>query len=160
METKDEHSALDPASADPRARPGAAGITRGVRRYLHARGLTSVTEAGLANGRRADILALDRDGRLWIIEVKSSRADFLSDHKWPDYAPFCDAFSFAVDQAFPQSLLPADAGVLVADAYDAMEVRPAPSRPLAPARRKALLLRFARLAAERLHRLDDPDLPS
>ncbi|MCA8909884.1 MAG: MmcB family DNA repair protein [Rhodospirillaceae bacterium] len=162
METNDERvppavPGAGPTSAPTAAPSGAAAILRGVRRHLLARGLASLSEVGLANGRRADILAVDRAGQLLIVEIKSSRADFLSDRKWPEYRPYCDALSFAVDADFPQELLPDDVGVLVADAYEALEVRPPPPHPLAPARRKALLLRFATLAAERLHRLEDPE---
>lgn len=110
----------------------------------------------LANGRRADILAVDHKGVLTIVEVKSSRSDFLADHKWPDYGPYCDRFFFAVPEGFPVDLLPATPGILVADAYDAASLRPAPEAPLPAARRKAMLLRFAHAAGARLLRLEDP----
>jgi hypothetical protein len=55
-------------------------------------------------------------------------------------------------------LLPADAGLIVADAYDAALTREFRAQAkLAPARRKALVLRFAKLAGQRLHRIADPD---
>jgi len=110
----------------------------------------------LANGRRADVVALGGDGELRIIEVKSSVADFQSDHKWADYLEFCDRFAFAVPQQFPHELLPGEFGLWVADEWDAEELRPAPLTPLHPSRRKAMTLRLARLAAARLHSLLDP----
>jgi hypothetical protein len=54
--------------------------------------------------------------------------------------------------------LPGEAGLIVADRYDAAVVREAAHRPLAPARRKAELLRFARRAARRLAAQVDPSL--
>lgn len=136
--------------------PGAAAITRGVRRALAQRGFASVTEFRLNGGRRADVLAVDADGAVVIVEVKSSVADFRSDRKWPDYRPWCDRFFFAVDEAFPADLIPADCGLMVADAFGAAVVRDAPEERLSSARRKALVLRVALTAAARLHRAEDP----
>ncbi|MCW2247349.1 hypothetical protein M2352_002940 [Azospirillum fermentarium] len=135
---------------------GAAAITRGVRRALAQRGYASVTEFRLNGGRRADVMAVDADGAVVIVEVKSSVADFRSDRKWPDYRPWCDRFFFAVDEAFPVDLIPADCGLMVADAFGAAVVREAPEERLAAARRKALVLRVALTAAARLHRAEDP----
>ena len=50
------------------------------------------------------------------------------------------------------------AGLIVADSWDAAihrEFQPQPK--MAPARRKALVLRYAKLAGQRLHRIADPD---
>jgi hypothetical protein len=56
------------------------------------------------------------------------------------------------------ALLPPDAGLIVADAFDAVVSREFLALPkLAPARRKAVVLRFARLAGRRLQRLADPE---
>ena len=136
----------------------AAAITRGVRRLLAAHGLASVCEFTLRTGRRADVLAMDDRGIVTIVEVKSSVADFRADRKWPDYLEFCDRFYFAVSNGFPFDLIPADCGLMVADAYDAAIAREAPEQPLNAARRRALLLRFGHLAAGRLHRMEDPGL--
>ena len=43
-----------------------------------------VNEVTLANGRRADVLAIGRNGEIWIVEIKSSIADFRADQKWPE----------------------------------------------------------------------------
>jgi hypothetical protein len=110
----------------------------------------------LPNGRRADILALAPDGCFVVLEVKSGPRDFLADAKWPDYREFCDRLFFAVDLEFPRELLPEDTGLVVADGLDAELLRDAPSHPLAPARRRALLHRFAAQAAHRLAALADP----
>lgn len=145
------------ADAAPTPSPDrAAVITRGVRRALAQRGFTSLTEFRLACGRRADVLALDESGTVIIVEVKSCAADFRSDQKWPEYRDWCDAFYFAVDEDFPSELIPEDCGLMVADAYGAAVLRDAPEDRLAAARRKTLVLRAALIAADRLHRLDDP----
>jgi len=135
---------------------GAAALCRGVCRALGQLGYASLAEFSLANGRRADVIALGRNGEVVIVEVKSSLADFRADHKWPDYREFCDRLYFAVGEGFPRDVLPAECGVLVADGYGAAILRePAPHK-LAPARRKALTLRFGLAAAGRLRRLADP----
>lgn len=127
-----------------------ADIVRGTCRLLLEQGAAPVMELTLANGRRADIAALDLQGELVIVEVKSCRADFEVDAKWHEYLDFADRFFFAVDAEFPQDLIPDDVGLILADRYGAAVLREAPRVPLAPARRKACLLRFARHAAERL----------
>ena len=113
-------------------------------------------ELPLPNGRRADLLALRPDGGFVCIEVKSGPRDFLTDDKWPEYREFCDALYFAVDDAFPLDLLPDTTGLIVACGREAEMVRPAPSHPLASARRRALTHRFATVAASRLSALEDP----
>lgn len=120
-------------------------------------GWSPIHEVPLPNGRRADILALRADGGFACIEVKSGPRDFLTDDKWPDYRGFADALFFAVDSDFPLALLPLDAGVIVAAGREADMLRDAPAHPLSPARRRALMQRFATLAAGRLACLEDPD---
>ncbi len=127
-----------------------ADIGRGVVRLLTDLGIAALPELPLANGRRVDVIGLGRDGGIHVVEIKSSRADFMTDRKWPEYLEFAERFYFAVTTGFPLDLLPADEGLIIADRYGAELVRPARHRPLAAARRKALTLRFARLAAQRL----------
>ncbi len=136
---------------------GAAGIVRGVLRLLASMDYRPLVEFPLPDGRRADVAALDPRGGILIVEVKSSLADFRSDGKWPHYRDWCDAFCFAVDPDFPHAVLPDDAGLIVADRFAGVLVRSAPALPLASARRRALLLRFARTAAGRLAAIGDPD---
>ncbi len=134
----------------PASRPEVTrAVARGVVRHLVQAGMAPILEVPLPNGRRADIMALGQDGRITIIEVKSCAADYLTDRKWRFYADFCDRFGFAVAAGFPLDLLPPEPGVLVADAYDAAEIRPLQPFTLAAARRRVLQLRFARLAALR-----------
>ncbi|HRY25311.1 MAG: MmcB family DNA repair protein [Geminicoccaceae bacterium] len=142
----------DPAaSGSEGSRPQVtADIGRGVIRLLADLGIAALPELPLANGRRVDVIGLGRDGGIHVVEIKSSRADFMTDCKWPDYLEFAERFYFAVAVDFPLDLLPEDEGLILADRYGAELVRPARHRPLAAARRKAVTLRFARLAAQRL----------
>jgi hypothetical protein len=125
-------------------------LARGVQRLLVDHGFAPVLELPLGNGRRADIAALGPKGEVWIVETKSCVADFAVDAKWPDYLAYCDRFYFAVTEQFPQALLPNEAGLIVADAFGGEILRSPASNPLAGARRKALTLAIARLAALRL----------
>jgi hypothetical protein len=125
-------------------------LARGVTRLLLDHGFSPVLEAPLANGRRADVMALGPRGEIWIVETKSCLADYAVDAKWPDYLDYCDRFLFAVTEHFPHTLIPEDAGLIVADGFGGAILRESPLRPLAPARRKAVTLMFARLAAARL----------
>jgi hypothetical protein len=131
-------------------------IRRAAARLCGQLGWAPLHEVPLPNGRRADILALRPDGGFACIEVKSGPRDFLTDLKWPDYRDFSDALYFAVDVDFPQDLLPAETGLIVAAGLEADLLRDAPAHPLPPARRRALLQRFALLAAGRLAALEDP----
>jgi hypothetical protein len=134
----------------------AALLARGVCRALDQLGYASLLEFPLANGRRADILALGRGGDLVIIEIKSSVADFRADRKWVEYRDFADRFYFAVPSNFPAALIPEDCGLIVADAFAAALIRDGEPSALAPGRRRSLTLRFALAAAVRLRRHLDP----
>jgi len=143
--------------------PIAADVARGVTRLFCRQDLFAICEVPLPNGRRADMMAIDAKGALTIVEIKVSRADLVGDCKWTDYLEFCDRFFWAVPQALGPMLerecfLPERAGLIVADRYDAAVIRDAAHAPLAPARRKAELLRFARRAARRLSAQIDPTL--
>ena len=145
------------------APPIAAEVARGVTRLFCRRDLFAMCEVPLPNGRRADMVAIDAKGGLTIVEIKVAKADLVGDCKWTDYLDYCDSFFWAVPPALSAILheeryLPAQAGLIVADRYDAAVVREAALSPLAPARRKAELLRFARRAARRLSAQIDPSL--
>ena len=145
-----------PLPTDGRQSPTALAVALGARRLLAGHGFASVTELTLASGRRADIVGLGPCGTIWIVEIKSSVADFRADAKWPQYRDFCDRFFFAVPSDFPAEILPEEAGLILADSYGTEMVRGAPEHRLAGARRKAVTLRFAHAAAGRLHMLVDP----
>jgi hypothetical protein len=134
----------------------AQAIRRATARLCLRLGWAPLHEVGLPNGRRADILVLRPDGCFACIEVKSGPRDFLTDTKWQDYREFADELFFAIDADFPQHLLPAESGLIVAAGLEAELLREAPPHPLAAARRRALLQRFALLAAGRLAALQDP----
>jgi len=131
-------------------------LARGVCRHLRDLGFVTVEELVPVSGLRVDVMALGPKGELWVVECKSSRADFTSDQKWRGYLEWCDRFFWAVDAAFPAELLPEGTGLIVADAYDAEVLRMAPEDRLAAPRRKALVQTFARVAAARLQALRDP----
>ena len=126
-----------------------SAVTRGAARLFVALGYAPLAEVMLPNGRRADIMALGPRGEIAIAEVKSSLEDYRTDRKWGEYAPYCEAFFFAVAPHFPRAILPEGPGQIVADGFGGAVVVEAPLFPLAPARRKALTLAFARLAAMR-----------
>jgi len=145
------------------APPIAADVARGVTRLFCRQDLFAICEMPLPNGRRADLMAIGAKGELTIVEIKVAKADLIGDGKWTDYLEYCDRFFWAVPPHLAhlleeQRFLPGDAGLIVADRYDAAVVRHAAHRPLAPARRKAELLRFARRAARRLAAQIDPSL--
>lgn len=143
--------------------PVAADVARGVTRLFCRQDLFAICEVPLPNGRRADMMAIDGKGGLTIVEIKVARSDLLGDAKWIDYLEYCDRFFWAVPPELAsicdgERFLPNEAGLIVADRYDAVLMRNAAHRPLAPARRKAELLRFARRAARRLSAQIDPSL--
>ena len=143
--------------------PLAADVARGVTRLFCRQDLFAVCEMPLGNGRRADLMAIDSRGSLTIVEIKVAKADLIGDCKWRDYLDYCDRFYWAVPPHLAaildeDSYLPGDAGLIVADRYDAAVTRDAAHRPMAPARRKSELLHFARRAARRLSAQIDPAL--
>ena len=150
------HAAALALPVDGRQSEMALDIARGTRRLLRAAGWTSLTELALPSGRRADIVAVSGDSSLAIVEIKSSLADFRADRKWRDYRLHCDQLFFAVSPDMPLDVLPEDAGLIIADAFGAEIVRDAPVHRMAAATRRAMLLRFAMAAADRLHALADP----
>jgi hypothetical protein len=133
-------------------------VCRGACRLMRQSGHSVLLEVPLPDGRRADIFAVGRGGEITIVEVKSSIEDWRVDEKWPDYLGWCDQLYFAVPVDFPQALIAEEAGLIVADAYGGEILRHPETRlALAAARRKSLLIDCARLASERLARLEDPD---
>jgi hypothetical protein len=134
----------------------AAELQRGVCRAFRALGLSVVTELPLANGRRADVVGLSPSGDVLIVEIKSCLIDYRTDAKWQDYLDFCDRLYFAVAADFPREVIPHEAGLILADRYGAELVREGLEERLSAARRKAMMLCFARAAALRLQRHLDP----
>lgn len=154
------------AASDIAGRPCATDVARGVARMFHGAGLTVLCEVPLPNGRRVDLLAVDGKGEVTIVEIKVAQADLRGDAKWPDYLDYCDRFYWALDPALDPALLwqethlPDRCGLIVGDRYGAEIVREAALHRLAPARRKAELLRIARLAMRRMMIAADPEMLS
>ncbi|MCG6903842.1 MAG: MmcB family DNA repair protein [Rhodobacter sp.] len=134
-------------------------LARGVCRHLLSHDFVSVEELVPAPGLRVDVMGLGPKGEIWIVECKSSRADFQADSKWQGYLQWCDRYFWAVDEFFPTELLPDDTGLIIADAYDAEIIRIGPESKLAGARRKVMVAKFARHAALRWQAVRDPGLP-
>ena len=139
----------------PDLQPGQI-LARGTCRHLLQHGFCSVEELVPVPGLRVDVMALGPKGELWVIECKSSRADYMADHKWHNYLPFCDRFFWAVGADFPVELLPEETGLIIADGYDAEILRVGPETRVPPARRKQMMQKFARHAALRLQGFRDP----
>ena len=131
-------------------------LARGVARHMLSHGFVTVEEFVPTRGLRVDVLALGPKGELWVIECKSSRADFQGDHKWQGYLDWCDRYFWAVDDLFPTDLLPDGTGLIIADGYDADIIRMGPETKLAAARRKVIVQKMATHAARRLQALRDP----
>jgi len=144
---------------DGRQSETALAIARGTSRLLLSLGFSCVSELPLASGRRADLVALDSSGEIWIVEIKSSVADFRADQKWQDYRMHCDRLFFATCMEVPCEIFPPDTGLIVADAFGAHVHCEAPEHRLPAATRKSMLLAFARAAALRLQSLADPNGP-
>ncbi len=142
---------------DGRQSETALAVARGAARLLHAHGFCVVSELPLPSGRRADLVALDAGGAVWIVEIKSSVADFRADQKWQDYRAHCDRLFFATTIEVPCEIFPPDTGLIVADAFGAEFRCEAPEHKLPAATRKAMMLLFARAAALRLQSLADPN---
>ena len=131
-------------------------LARGVCRALASHGFVTIEEFVPTRGLRVDVLALGPRGEIWVVECKSSRADFTSDNKWQGYLEWCDRYFWAVDADFPAELLPTETGLIIADGYGAEIIRMGGEVKLAAARRKVLTLKAARHAARRLHDFQDP----
>lgn len=142
---------------DGRQSAAALDIARGAARVLARHDMRCIAELVLASGRRADLIAIGPKSEIWVVEIKSSLDDFRTDGKWPEYRDFCDRLLFAVAADFPREVIPEDTGLMVCDRYGGEILREAPLHELAPSRRRALLLRFARVAAGRLMTLKDPE---
>ncbi len=150
---------IDPFSSNPlvdgRQSPNALMVRNGVERLLGKLGYASLAELTLASGRRSDLISLSPKGEFVIVEIKSSIEDFRVDQKWPDYREYCDRFYFATHAGVPTEIFPDLAGLIIADNYGAEIMREAVDHKLSAARRKSLMLRFARAATNRLSQVSE-----
>lgn len=131
-------------------------IARGVCRLLATHDFVALTEVVPAPGLRVDVMALGPRGEIWVIECKSGLADLRADRKWQGYLDWCDRYFWAVEPGFPVEVLPEGGGLILADAFGGEIARLGVEAPLAAARRKALTLRFARMAAWRMAGIEAP----
>jgi hypothetical protein len=150
-------ASIESFPVDGRQSETALAVARGTSRLLLAFGFCCVSELALASGRRADLVALGGDGEIWIVEIKSSIADFRADQKWMDYRLHCDRLFFATTLDVPCEIFPPDTGLIVADAFGASIVCEAPEHRLHASTRRSMMLSFARAAALRLQALADPE---
>jgi len=141
---------------DRRQSETALAIARGTARLLRSLGFSCLSELPLPSGRRADLVALNERGEIWIVEIKSSIDDLRADQKWPEYRAHCDRLFFAFTEDLPCEIFPEQTGLIVADAYGAHMQCEAPEHRLAAATRKQMMLHFAMAAAQRINRLIDP----
>src|SRR5690348_4688442 len=155
MESQAQKVSLMPA-ADRRQSETALAIARGTARLLRSLGFACISELALPSGRRADLVAINERGEIWIVEIKSSLEDLRADQKWPEYRAHCDRLFFAFTSDLPCEIFPADTGLIVADAYGAHMHCEAPEHRLPAATRKSMTVRFAMAAAQRINRLVDP----
>ena len=144
---------------DGRQSQTALAVARGTTRLSHQLGFWAVSELPLPSGRRADLVALNGAGDIWIVEIKSSVEDFRADQKWMDYRAHCDRLYFATTLEVPCEIFPKDTGLIVADAFGAQITCEAPEHRLHASTRKSMMLSFARCAALRLQALADPQGP-
>ena len=125
-------------------------LARGVQRHLRRHhDFATLSEFSPTAGLRVDVIAIGPKGEIWVVECKSSRLDYVTDSKWQGYLEWCDMFFWAVDRMFPYDLLPEGTGLIFADRHDAEIIRMGEESRLSGARRKKLLLKFARNAADR-----------
>src|SRR4051794_501233 len=144
---------------DGRQSQTALAVARGTTRLLHQFGFSALSELALPSGRRADLVALNTAGDIWIVEIKSSIEDFRADQKWMDYRLHCDRLFFATTVEVPCEIFPKDTGLIVADAFGAHVTCEAPEHRVHASTRKSMMLSFARCAALRLQALADPHGP-
>ena len=144
---------------DGRQSQTALTVARGTMRLLLSHGFTCVSELPLPSGRRADLVGVGRSGEIWIVEIKSSIADFRADQKWMDYRMHCDRLFFATTVEVPCEIFPKDTGLIVADGFGGEFVCDAPEHRLPAPMRKVMTLRIAQCASLRLQSLIDPAGP-
>jgi hypothetical protein len=155
MESQARQVVLTPPS-DGRQSETALAIARGTARLLRSLEFSCISELPLPSGRRADLVALDQCGEIWIVEIKSSVEDLRADQKWEEYRAHCDRLFFAFTQDLPCEIFPVGTGLIVADAYGAHMHCEAPEHRLPAPTRKLMTIRFAMAAAQRINRLVDP----
>lgn len=158
----DSNSTLGFNSACAESTQPAKEVARGIVRLFARNDIWCAAEVPLANGRRVDLMGVDAKGQIVIVEIKVAHSDLMNDCKWTDYLEYCDRFFWGIPPDFERTLLERDTfspdrcGMIVGDNYDGEILRDALLEPLASGRRKAMMMRLARLAMQRNTRLLDP----
>src|SRR5258708_22758661 len=114
---------------DGRQSETALAVGRGTSRLLRSLGFSALSELPLPSGRRADLVALNERGDIWIVEIKSSLADLRADQKWEDYRQHCDRLFFAFTSELPCESFPEDVRLIIAESYGAHLHPRAPQPP-------------------------------
>ena len=96
-----------------------------------------------------EVMGLDPKGEIWVVECKSSRADYQANSQWQGYLERCDRFFWAVDTEFPTDLLPIETGLITSVANDIEITRMGPESKLVPTRRRKMVQKLAVDAALR-----------
>ena len=105
---------------DGRQSPTALAVARGTTRLLHSLGYLGGQRTCRSPPAAAPISwRSSATGEIWIVEIKSSVADFRADQKWMDYRLHCDRLFFATTIDVPCDIFPPDTGLIVADAFGA-----------------------------------------
>src|ERR1700753_1164976 len=138
MESPIRNVSLVPPT-DGRQSDTALAVARGTARLLRSLGFACIGELALPSGRRADLVALNERGEIWIVEIKASVEDLRADQKWPEYRAPCQRVFFASPQDLPCEIFPGDTGLLVADAYGAHVQCEAPEHKLPAPTRKLMM---------------------
>ena len=77
-----------------------------------------MAEFTLPNGKRADIFAYN-ESQIIIFEIKVSKSDLMTDHKWTEYLPYCHDFFFLTPDELKDAVVananPMNGGQFVGD---------------------------------------------
>lgn len=131
-----------------------ARLKMAVMQHFYFLGASVLEEFTLKTGRRVDVICLDQKQHITILEIKSSKEDFLTDTKWPEYLEWAHQIYFAVWEDFDVSILPQEAqcGILISDGFECHIARQAASQTLAAPRKNTLIQRLAHHAKDRASR--------
>jgi hypothetical protein len=123
--------------------------------YFLKKGYSCFLELGLNSwGKlRGDVLAINLRGHIVIVEVKSSKADYVADTKWTTYLPYCNQFYFVLTPAvftvikadILSKVKPLGAGILILDPHTGYLkcVLPAKNKLMKKKAKRLLTLRMA-----------------
>ena len=87
-------------------KPVTEALTKAAQSYLLHKGFSCYAELAVdaSTRRRADVVAVNLKRHIFICEVKSCEADYLTDSKWHTYLDYCDQFVFVFTHSTYESL--------------------------------------------------------